>query len=231
MSDPHLQSIIKQLEERGVQARKMQLAELPVFIEPPAAVGSMLYGCRIGQYSVLNGEIIGSAGSVTTIGRYCQSAMGSQIGVGGHPTDWLSTHFFQYRDHFAPYPKDHPDSLFGKFAEAQPTVIGSDTWIGAHAIIRDGVTVGPGAIVAAGAVVTADVPPYAIVGGVPAKLIRYRFAPELIERLLAVRWWEFGHADICRLPFNDVPRCLDMLEARIARGEIARTPVQYIQIT
>jgi virginiamycin A acetyltransferase len=66
--------------------------------------------------------------------------------------------------------------------------------------------------------VTADVPPYAIVGGVPAKLIRYRFAPELIERLLAVRWWEFGHADICRLPFNDVPRCLDMLEARIARG-------------
>ena len=70
------------------------------------------------------------------------------------------------------------------------THIGNDVWIGLNATILDGVTIGDGAIVAAGAVVTKDVPPYAVVAGVPAKIIKYRFTESQIDFLLKFRWWE-----------------------------------------
>jgi len=68
--------------------------------------------------------------------------------------------------------------------------VGNDVWIGLRAAVKDSVVVGDGAVVAAGAVVVSDVPPYAIVGGVPAKLIRYRFSPEVIDFLLDLKWWD-----------------------------------------
>ena len=71
------------------------------------------------------------------------------------------------------------------------TVIGSDVWLTMRTFVRSGVTIGDGAIVASGAVVINDVPPYAIVGGNPAKVIRYRFTPEQIEALLEIRWWDW----------------------------------------
>ncbi|MEW5726856.1 MAG: DapH/DapD/GlmU-related protein, partial [Pseudomonadota bacterium] len=72
-----------------------------------------------------------------------------------------------------------------------PVRIGNDVWIGAAAMILDGVTIGDGAVVAAGAVVTREVPPYAIVGGNPAKVIRYRFPPEIVEELQRIAWWDW----------------------------------------
>ncbi|MNI40841.1 Chloramphenicol acetyltransferase [compost metagenome] len=78
----------------------------------------------------------------------------------------------------------------------QKIVIGNDVWIGANAVILPGVTLGDGAVIGAGAVVTKDVPPYAIVGGVPAKVIRYRFTPEEIEVLLRIKWWEWEIEEI-----------------------------------
>jgi acetyltransferase-like isoleucine patch superfamily enzyme len=82
--------------------------------------------------------------------------------------------------------------------------IGNDVWIGYRAIIPVNVTIGDGAVIAAGAVVTKDVPPYAVVGGVPAKVIKYRFSPEVIERLMELRYWE--------MPDEEVKKNLDLFQ-------------------
>jgi acetyltransferase-like isoleucine patch superfamily enzyme len=77
--------------------------------------------------------------------------------------------------------------------------IGHDVWIGANVTLMDNITIGNGAVVGAGAVVTTDVPPYAIVAGNPAKVIKYRFSPEQISRLLATEWWLLTEEDVSKL--------------------------------
>jgi acetyltransferase-like isoleucine patch superfamily enzyme len=79
------------------------------------------------------------------------------------------------------------------YEEFVQTIIGSDVWIGANVTILDGIKIGCGAIVAAGAAVTKDIPDYAIVGGVPAKIIKYRFSKEEIELLLSLKWWDCSY--------------------------------------
>src|SRR5690606_40549227 len=74
--------------------------------------------------------------------------------------------------------------------------VGSDVWIGAGSIVLDGISIGDGAIIAAGAVVNKDVPPYAIVGGVPARIIRYRFDEETRAALLEWRWWDLDNSKL-----------------------------------
>jgi acetyltransferase-like isoleucine patch superfamily enzyme len=187
-------------------------------VEPPASFHAWKADgrIRIGAFSYTQG---GQFRDVE-IGRYCAFAPGVALGLEQHPTDWLSISPFQYGRTLA-------DAFAAEMGQAIPVSdppvtprpdplirIGNDVWLGQEAVVNPGVSIGDGAVIATRAVVTRDVPAYAIVGGVPAKLIRYRFDPALIARLLEARWWRFSMADLAGLPFNDPARCLDEIEAR-----------------
>ena len=138
----------------------------------------------IGSYSYINYKTLVQN---ATIGNYCSISHNVSIGLGLHPLNLFSTSpiFYKTKNLFDIdlIPKD-----LG-FKEYQPITIGNDVWIGANAIIMDGVKIGNGAVVAAGAVVTKDVPAYAIVGGVPAKIIKYRFNENVRSSLEKSKWW------------------------------------------
>lgn len=111
-------------------------------------------------------------------------------GLGCHPVDRLSTHPAFYSARLQAGDTFSESDIIEELPHVR---VGNDVWIGAGSIILDGVSIGDGAIIAAGAVVNKDVPPYAIVGGVPARIIRYRFGEETIDALLEWRWWELDN--------------------------------------
>lgn len=154
------------------------------------------------------------------IGRYCSIAPGVILSPAMHPVGALGTAFcITGQLHgFATFPCPFDTDL----SKGDPVIIGNDVWIGANAIIMRGVTIGDGAIVAAGAIVTKDVPPYAIVGGIPAKVIRYRFDESLIQRLLASQWWRWA-PDTLRGLGVDLTQPEQVVDA-IEAGALANVP-------
>jgi acetyltransferase-like isoleucine patch superfamily enzyme len=124
----------------------------------------------------------------TDIGNFCCVGPEVVIGCGKHPTrDFVSIHPIFFSQNRQAQITFVADTYYREFEEIK---IGNDVWIGMRAIILDGVTVGDGAIIGAGALVTKDVPAYAVVGGIPAKVLRYRFDSSDIEFLLRTKWWE-----------------------------------------
>lgn len=145
---------------------------------------------RYGRYtSGITRNTIPNEKTVKSIGSFCNINQNAIIGtLGNHPIDLVTTSHWLYTS------QDESEiNYFPEFLEKYnpQVVIENDVWIGSNAIILPGVTVHNGAIIGAGAVVTKDVPPYAIVGGVPAKIIRYRFSPHIIEALLEIKWWDW----------------------------------------
>lgn len=174
----------------------------------------------------------GSAfGSGIQIGRYCSIARGVTWLGGNHPTDWATSSpvFYEHNSlAIGAYRKVHglTDPPL-TFAIPPPGVtIGHDVWIGEEAAIARGVTIGDGAIIGARAVVLKDVPPYAIVGGLPAKVLRLRFPEPLIARFQHLQWWRFGPEVLQTLPVDQPERFLDALEARLAG-----TPPPELKVT
>ncbi|MCB0638612.1 MAG: CatB-related O-acetyltransferase [Lewinella sp.] len=134
-------------------------------------------------------------GDKLIIGKFCMIASDVTFIMNGanHLTEAISTYPFAIFGH------GWEDAMEGKaYPRRQDTVIGNDVWIGYGATIMPGVQVGDGAIIATKSVVTKDVPPYAIVGGNPARVIRLRFPEEKIEELLALRWWDWPIEKITR---------------------------------
>lgn len=180
------------------------------------------HALSIGAHTYIRGE--GQLQFVGAIGRFCSIGNGVVIGQEkhNHPTDWLSTHPFQYTDTDWEY--DAPIEM---------ATLGHDVWVGHEALILEGVHIGTGAIIATRALVTQDVPPYAVVAGVPARVIRYRYPDEMIERLLATQWWERDFEELKKLPLNDPAACLEKLEglpkANYRRVELTRKGGRLLQ--
>jgi len=131
----------------------------------------------------------------TSVGRFANIASAVRIGATDHPLDRATLHHFMYRSsHYWDDAED--DAAWFEQRRARRTRIGHDTWIGHGALVKPEVTVGDGAVVASGAVVTKDVPAYAVVAGVPARVIRLRQPPETAERLQRLAWWDWDHATL-----------------------------------
>lgn len=122
------------------------------------------------------------------IGKFCSIASGVKIGLGTHPINFFSTSPIFYSPE-NPLRKRITNELL--FKDRKKVEIGNDVWIGANVIVLDGVKIGNGAIVGANSLVNKDIGPYEIVGGVPAKIIRKRFADDLIDELENLKWWDF----------------------------------------
>jgi acetyltransferase-like isoleucine patch superfamily enzyme len=158
---------------------------------------SSRYGFDIGLYSYGRPKVrFPESGRKLTIGRFCSIADKVEILLGGnHRTDWATTYPFSALLELwpsAPKTQDHHTSR-------GDVTIGSDVWLGSGAIILSGVTIGHGAVVAAGALVTKDVPPYAIIGGNPAQVIRCRFDEATVAALLETAWWDLPREQVAGL--------------------------------
>lgn len=224
-------------QKHGVLANEHTVIEkgVRVVCEAPVAIGGtrIRYSMSIGRYTYIRDGYLASARS---IGRFCSIGPNLRIGEGEHPTDWLSSHPFQYgaAEWFSYWPnhKLHSAALSREMKPLAPApAIGHDVWIGSGVTIMRGVTVGHGAVIGAGAVVTRDVEPYEIVGGIPAKTIRYRFDTTTVERLLRLQWWQYDMATLSGLTFENVSAAMDMLESRIEQGTAIVATEKLVALT
>ncbi|XJJ57710.1 CatB-related O-acetyltransferase [Novosphingobium sp. BL-8H] len=210
----------------------------------------------IGAYTFLGGRDTFMR-HIASIGRFCSIASNIVAGEIEHSTDFISAApmftgsslpaatpgaRYEFGDANRPMLEKSARTLEASMAgRVSKIMIGNDVWIGEGVFIRRGVTIGDGAVVAARSVVTRDVPPYAIVGGAPAKIIRYRFDPAIVGDLLALQWWKYGLSAVNGADFTDIASCIDTIGSNIASGraqihngtlmaideDLVATPVRY----
>ncbi|MBP0494269.1 DapH/DapD/GlmU-related protein [Pararoseomonas indoligenes] len=143
---------------------------------------------RFGDYAyvVNDSDIMGAE-----IGPFCSIAANVRINPGNHPMDRVALSHFTYRS--SAYGLGDDDAALFAWRRSTPVTLGPDVWVGHGAIILPGVTIGAGAAIGAGAVVTKDVPDFAVVVGVPGRVLRYRFPQEIIAALHRIAWWNWPH--------------------------------------
>ncbi|NSX56547.1 sulfotransferase domain-containing protein [Parasulfitobacter algicola] len=207
-------------------------------VEPPARTSRLSFRgpCSFGAFSYgVDGFVY-----TTDIGRYCSIARGVNIGQTDHPLHGLSTspalfqanfkivtgEKYRQKPEYDSYAPDPAISEAAKRAVKKRTRIGHDVWIGDGAKVIAGVEIGHGAVIGAGAVVTKDVPPYSIVGGVPAKLIRKRFDEAIIERLLACEWWNYAPWQMKHIDFMDIKAAVSAVEEMNATDALNYAPTR-----
>ena len=177
------------------------LGEAPA-IHPTARVRDSRFGrwCEVGPNTRVAESTFGDYSYVAgdsdiiyaRIGRFCSIAAQVRLNPGNHPLDRVALNHFTYRS--SAYGLGEDDAAFFDWRRAHRVTLGHDVWIGHGATILPGVAIGTGAAIGAGAVVTKDVPDFAIVVGVPGRVLRFRFPPEIVAALHRIAWWDWPHA-------------------------------------
>lgn len=229
------QGRIDELRILGVSTHLRPGVMLPddVTFEPPCSMKwmSIQHSLRLGAFSYgVSGFYFGCR-----IGRYCSFGEQVQIGRHPHPMHWASTSpffYWQYKDVLDQELPEGVEMHPRDFLQSSPPVtakltqIGNDVWIGHGAFILPGVTIGDGAAIAAKSVVTKDVPPYAVVAGAPARIKRYRFPEEQIEKLLESKWWEFAPWQMKGVRIDNISAFVDFVAELRSTGQEIYSPQQ-----
>jgi acetyltransferase-like isoleucine patch superfamily enzyme len=140
------------------------------------------------------------------IGRYCSIGLGVRVFGDHHPIDRLSTSpvFYRRRKYAKSTGVKHTRPMVEFQSSPNSVEIGNDVWIGDDVTLRDGIRIGDGCVIATGSIVTKDVPPYTIIGGNPAKMIRRRFPDEIADMLLGLQWWQYDIHAVQSLPTENI---------------------------
>lgn len=151
---------------------------------------ALMRSSELGDYSYVerHSELI-----YTTTGKFCAIAADVRLNALNHPVERVSQHKFTYRPNEYFSGKKLDKAFREQRIKDGHVTLGHDVWVGHGAIVLPGVSVGTGAVIGAGAVVTRDVEPYAMVAGVPARFMRWRFEPDTAARLMKLAWWDWSH--------------------------------------
>lgn len=212
---------------RGAQ-HVARIGASEVLVEPPVRfLGRFLVRSttRIGCFTELgnNTEV-----QAADLGRYDEIGNNTTIGATGHPTTWLGVSAAQYKQQtWGWHPSADAAGLIDPEAGGRQSfrsvgpdraTIGHDVWLGAGVVVLRGVTVGDGCIVAANAVVTRDLPPYTICGGLPARVIKPRVPDDLRDELLELQWWRYSPNQLAGVPFDDLGAAVREVRRRVDAG-------------
>ncbi len=212
--------------------------ERDCIIEAPVKLGTGYFSLGfIGAFTYTNGSSM--VRGVSSIGRFCSIADGVTLGHFNHPVDMLTHNniaFGWVDDWNTPFHSLRASDavvannrfLATESLSQKPEIaVGNDVWIAQRAIVLPGVQIGDGAIIGAGSVVTKNVPAYAIVAGNPAKVIKQRFAPEIVSELLRIKWWDYGPDILKGIDMSSIEKAIVGLDAAVSSGAPKYDPPRF----